>query len=153
MTEMTWTGFPYDENEPHSPDPSTSVLSEKFKEKLFEFNFGIISGYCIDKTKEYMIITDDMILAVNDRENTVAVAFEATTPPDVVAKRMLILKEVEGTETISVMESFVFENNHLVTGDDAVAIAKKRLGREAINEFLKSQVYMDIIQSEKCFNC
>ncbi len=132
---------------------SSTSLSEKFKEKLFEFNFGIISGYCIDKTEEYMIITDDMILAVNDGNNTVAIAFEATTPPDVVAKRMIILKEVEGTESISVMESYVFENNVLVTGNDAIAIAKKRLGREAINEFLKSQVYMDIMQSEKCFNC
>jgi hypothetical protein len=132
---------------------SSTTLSEKFKEKLFEFNFAIISGYCIDKTKEYMIITDDMILAVNDEDKTVSIAFEATTPPDTVAKRMMILSEVEGTKGLSVMESFVFENNNLVTGDDATMIAKKRLGREVINEFLKSQVYMDIIQSEKCFNC
>lgn len=132
---------------------SSSSLSEKYKEKLFEFNFGIISGYCIDKTKEYMIITDDMILAVNDGDKTVSVAFEATTKPDTVAKRMMILSEVEGTKGLSVMESFVFENNQLVTGDEALKIAHKRLGREIINEFLKNQVYAEIIQSEKCFEC
>ena len=132
---------------------NSSNLSEKFKEKLFEFNFGIISGYSIDKTKEYMIITDDMILAVNDQDNTVSIAFEATTQPDIVAKRMIILSEVEGTHNMSIMESFVFEKNQLVTGEDATIIAKKRLGRDVVNEFLKSQVYTEIIQSEKCFNC
>lgn len=131
----------------------SNSLAKKFQEKLFEFNFEIVSSYKIDKTNESMIITDDMILAVNEDTNNVAIAFEATTKPDVVAKRIVILSEVEGPSGVCIMDSYVFENNQLVTGDKALQIAYKRLGREAINEFLKTQVYNGIINSEKCFEC
>lgn len=130
-----------------------SEISDLIKEKLFEFNFGIISSYKIDKTDDLMIITDDMIIAVNDKTKTTAISFEATTRPDVVAKRMLILKEVEQASDICVMESYVFENNKLVTGDEALKIAHSRLGREAINDFMKKQIYNEIIKTEKCGEC
>lgn len=128
-------------------------ISELIKEKLFEFNFSIVSSYKIDNSDDLMIITDDMIIAVNDKTKTTAIAFEATTRPDVAAKRMLILKEVEEASQICIMESYIFENNQLVTGDKAIEIANQRLGREAINEFMKKQVYNEIIRTEKCFEC
>jgi hypothetical protein len=148
MTEMTWTGFPYDPE----VDREKS-LSERVKEKLYEFNFSIISNYKIDGTEDNMIITDDMIIAVNDKTRTTAISFEATTRPDIAAKRMLILGEIKTFSEMVVMESYVFENNQLVTGQKAIDIAHKRMGREVINDFVKKQVYFDIMKSEKCFDC
>jgi hypothetical protein len=130
-----------------------SELSELVKQKLYEFNFSIISSYKIDDSDDCMIITDDMIVAVNDKKKTTAIAFEATTRPDIAAKRMLMLGEIQDFSEVVVMESYVFENNQLVTGQKAIEIAHKRMGREVVNEFVKKQVYFDIMKTEKCFDC
>jgi hypothetical protein len=128
-------------------------LVQKCQEKLFDYNRGIKASYKVEETNEFMIITDEMIIAVDENKSLVSCAFEATTKPDLVAKLTLLLAEIEDIKQVAVMESYVFENDHLVVGEQAFEIARRRLGNEVINEFVKKQVYNDIIKTEKCGEC
>jgi hypothetical protein len=125
------------------------------KNKLDEYGYEI---YHVAETKnedEICIMTESMMLFVNDKDKSITISFEYTLEPENVARNMMVLNEVDDIEFVYVSESFVFdpETKKYVVGNEAKKIAYKRAQVKIMKEFTKDQVYSHILATQRCHEC
>jgi uncharacterized ubiquitin-like protein YukD len=122
-------------------------MISKIEGKLLQYGFEIYEQHPPDENGTYIILTKDMILFLY-ADYDLGVSFQATTKPDVVARDILILKEIEGLKQIRVMESFIFnDKKQLVHGDEAFDLIKKSIENGAIKELNQQLKYSSLLTS------
>jgi len=128
---------------------------KKVLEKLSEYGFGLISKYETED-QGYCFMTNDMIIFLDEDDNSLAVTFQADSKPEDAATRILILNEIEDISEISVMESFIYDkDNKFISGSKAHDIVKDGIIMEAFTKLAQQQTYIEILKDKniECFEC
>ena len=126
-------------------------LVDKLEQKLDEYNIEIFDKYEVDG--EYTIIAENMLLFVHDKDS-VGIAFQVSTRPEVVASHMAILYEIKEIRKLSLMESFAMtKDQKLVSGDEAYELLNKTIEHNILQEFETEKYYKMLLLSTKGYNC
>ena len=120
--------------------------------KFEEYGMNLYTDYPTEKN-EHCFMVDNMIVYLDQEDNTVAVSFHASAKPEDVAQNLLILKEID-VDDIYIMDSFIYDlNNRFISGEDAHKLVKRTIETEAVNDFTKRQTYTEYLVKAKCFDC
>lgn len=120
--------------------------------KFEEYGMNLYTDYPTEKN-EHCFMVDNMIVYLDQEDNTVAVSFHASAKPEEVAQNLLILKEIEVND-IYIMDSFIYDlNNRFISGDDAHELVKRTIETEAVKDFTKRQAYTEYLVKANCFDC
>lgn len=126
-------------------------LSKQVAGKLDEYGIEIFKHHAVDD--EYVYYAENMIVFVNEEENSIAITFQATTKPERSATLALILNQLKKVPII-VMEPFIFnEKNEFISGEKAYRLIAKADHTKLINEYNKQQNYSNMLEHEKCHEC
>lgn len=125
------------------------------KNKLDEYGYDIYHISETSNDNEICIMTESMMVFVDDKEKSITLSFEYTLEPEKVAQNMMILNEIEDIEYVYVSESFVFDpkTKKYVVGNEAKKIAYERAQAKIMREFTKDQVYSHILATQRCHEC
>jgi len=125
------------------------ILLKKFN----EYGLNVFTDYPTEKN-EHCFMVDNMIVYLDEEDNSIAVSFHASSKPEEVANNLLILNELKEIKEIHVMDSFVYDmNDRFLSGEDAHNLVKKSIETNAITDFAKRQTYTEILVKSKCFKC
>jgi len=111
-------------------------------EKLREYGIQVFDHYKVKNENEYMIMAEQMIVALRPEENKMKVAFHVSTPPDVAGNYTLILKEL--SLPLEMMEVFTYTGKKFLSGKEAVDLAEKAKKREIISAFVQEQMLLSL---------
>ena len=121
------------------------------RDKVEEYGIQIYNDYSIENN-EYVFFIEDAVIFVNEKDKSIGVSFHAATKPDKTAKIVLILNEMK--IQIHIMDSFVFDkDNKYLSGDKAFELIDIARQEKIIEEFMKNQVYQQILLSSECHEC
>ena len=127
------------------------MLVEKIEQKLDEYDIEIFDKYEVEN--EYTLIVEDMILFVNGKDS-ISVAFQVSTKPEVVASNMGILYEIKEIKKLAIMESFVItKGQEFVSGEEAYNLFNKTIEHKIIRDFETEKYYKMVLLSSKGYQC
>jgi len=106
--------------------------------KLEKYGIPIFSHYEA-VSDEYVILADKLILIYTYEFKDLRVSFHVSSQPNYVASIMLILKEIKELTDVLVMESFIYRNDELVSGEEAHELYSDLLSESIIEEYIKEQ--------------
>jgi len=116
-------------------------------------------GILINKTmaledNQQAIYTEDMILFINEKDNTIGLSFFAPTIPERSSNLTLMLVENIKKSNIYILESFVFnEKKEYIAGVEAFKILKDVQTNQIINNFTRDQSYQYILENHDLYEC
>lgn len=126
-------------------------LTQLVFKKLSEYDYQIYKEF--EEEKHDIIFTEDMVIYVFP-ENTIGISFQATAKADTVANNVMILNEIPEVMDIEIMESFIYNTkNEVVQGDAAYDLVEQSLKQSAINEYVRQQVYKNLLEEVECHSC
>jgi len=125
---------------PKSKEERVHELVEVFSGNGFPV---LTSGYEEDDNNQFWLITPDIQVTFLINENDVVLAFRATTKPDVAAKIVLILSNLNYNVYIS--DVFYISSNGFYVGDEAYKAAEEDQIRIIMNEVNKQLMYLQIL--------
>ena len=115
----------------------------------------LTSGYEEGSNNQFWLITPDAQVTYLIDENDVIISFKATIKPDVAAKIVLILSNLNYNVYISDV-FYVSPNNGFYIGDKAYETAKKDQVEAILSEVNKQLIYSQILAAtpiSKTFCC
>lgn len=121
-------------------------LIKTVKEKLQQYGMKIYDHYDIEGTDdEHVFLVEDMIIFVRKYEKSASIAYQATTRPDIAAKNLLVISEVESIQHLDIMDSFIYnEENELVSGDEAYDLVDEAKKQSAVVDYIQEQTMQKI---------
>jgi len=124
-------------------------------DKLKEYGYEIYNISPTSNEKEICIMTESMMVFVNDNDESITISFEYTLDPEKVAQNMMILNEVQEVKIVYIAESYIFdpEQKKYIIGQKAKEIANKIATEKMLREYTKDQVYSHILATQKCHEC
>lgn len=126
---------------------------DNVRSKLYEYGIEIFSEYHMED-EEYCFQNEKMMVFVNEKESSICVSFMADMRPEESSNYLLIINEIEKIKRIDVTESYTFDqDNQFITGEEAFDFVKKNIISEVVAEYSKHQLYDNILNTSKCFNC
>jgi len=126
-------------------------IIDRVRSKMEQYGLEIYNDYQASND-EYVFYVEDMIVFINKKDKSIGVSFQASTRPDRAANMTLILRELN--IDIDVMEPFIFDrNNKCLTGEKAFDLISKSKQSETIQNFVKDQMYRELLMSTKCHEC
>lgn len=129
--------------------PEVKKVANKFK----EYGMKLFTDYPVEKN-EHCFMVDNMIVYLDQIDDTLAVSFHASAKPEEVANNMMILNEIDGLNDIFVMESFVYDlNDKFLSGEDAHSLVRRSIQNEALKKFATRQTYIEVLTKAKCHEC
>ena len=127
-------------------------IVEKIIDKIEEYNIGLLTEYEVEGG--HCFVTPGMIIFSSNKNNDLSIAFQADQKPEDVAINLLCIQEIEEIEDINIMESFIHDNNrNYISGKAAHDLLKKDLINYAVREIAKRQAYLELLETEDCFEC
>jgi hypothetical protein len=128
-------------------------LCSKVIKKMDEYGIKIFHDYEIKGEDEKVFYVEDMILFVNDKENSIGISMQATTKPDRAATLAIIVCEIK-CKHVHVMESFIFNHkNEFISGEKAYNLVNQSNKLKAIEEANKQAQYAKLLERAKCHEC
>lgn len=130
-------------------------MTDKYSviKKFEEYGMNVFADYPTEKN-EHCFMVENMIVYLDQEDNTLAVSFHASAKPEEVGQNLQILNEIEGLDDIQVMESFIYDmNDRFLSGSDAHELVKKTIETEAVKQFAKRQAYTEFLVKAKCYDC
>lgn len=129
------------------------VTIDDIIDKLAEYGMALYTDYPT-KDQGHCFITKDMILFLDEEDDSLAITFQADSKPESVASNLLILHEINKLSDISVMESFIYDNNNnFISGSEAHEIVKGNIIQDAFKKVAEQQMYIAILQNAQCSEC
>lgn len=119
-------------------------------DKLKSYNIPI---YKKDKSEngDYIIFSEEMIIFID--EVNVSISFQAITKPSDAARYALILREIPDIQ-ILIMEVFIYTTDKkFVCGDEAYQVVRDSIKQNAMKEYATQEVYTQILETTKGFEC
>ena len=99
-------------------------------------------------------MTKEMIVFLDQDDDSLAITFQADSKPEDVATNLMILNEIENVTDIAIMESFIYDKqNKFISGNEAHEIVKASLIEDAFRKVATHQAYNQILMNVKCFDC
>ena len=124
------------------------------EQKLAEYGMIVLNDYPIDDETQYVFILESMILFLVFNDRSLAISFHAGLKPEDAAQNLLILEEIKSLSKIDILDSFFINNkNKIVSGEAAFELLEKNNKAKILVDHLRSEQYMRILQSSKCFDC
>ena len=128
-------------------------LTEKVTQKLDEYGIDIYNEYQIDGEEDYVFYAENMIVFVNDSENSISVTFKVTTKPERAATLALILNQIKES-SMHIMEPFIFnDKNEFLSGEEAYKLLNTFNKSRFVEEVNRQQLYADILDKAECYEC
>jgi hypothetical protein len=128
-----------------------SKLSKSVSKKLAEYGYKIFKEF--EEDKYDIIFAENMVVYVF-RENTLGVSFQATAKADLAATNVMILNEIPEVMDIEIMDSFIYNTKHeVVQGDAAYELIEENIKQAAINEYVRKQIYKNMLEDVECYDC
>ncbi len=129
-------------------------ISSDVEKKLAEYGMVVLNDYPMDDEKQHTFILDHMILFLTFGDKSLAISFHAGMKPEEAAQNLLILEEIKSISKIDVLDSFIINNrNKVVSGEAAFELLEKSNKSKILVEHMRSEEYVRILQSSKCFDC
>lgn len=129
------------------------VTIEDVIDKLTEYGMALYSDYPTED-QGHCFITKDMILFLDEEDDSLAITFQADTKPEDVASNVLALNELKKVSDISIMESFIYDKeNKFISGNEAHELVKNTIVETAFQKIAKQQAYSALLQNVQCFEC
>lgn len=129
-------------------------ISSDVEKKLAEYGMIVLNDYPMDDEKQHTFILEYMILFLTFDDKSLAISFHAGMKPEVAAQNLLILEEIKSISKIDILDSFIINNrNKVVSGEAAFELLEKSNRSKILVEHLRSEEYIRILQSAKCFDC
>jgi len=129
------------------------VTVDDIVEKLTEYGMALYTDYPT-QDQGHCFITKNMIIFLDEDDNSLSITFQADSKPEDVASNLLILNEIDQLSDISVMESFIYDkNNNFISGNEAHEIVKNSIVETAYQKIVKQQAYLTLLHNSKCFEC
>jgi len=126
---------------------------ENILKKLDEYGFELYNQYSDENNNHYFMI-DNMVLCYDEIDETLSIAFKASTKPETVANNTLILKEINGIKDIEIMESFIYKGKEVLSGNEAHKYVEKVHGNKEIGKYINKQNQIQILLHSKIYgNC
>jgi hypothetical protein len=120
--------------------------------KFEEYGMNVYTDYPTEKN-EHCFMVENMIVYLDQKDDTIAVSFHASAKPEEVAQNLLILKELEVND-VYIMDSFVYDlNDKFLSGEKAHELVKRTIETQAIKDFTIKQAYTEYLVTAKCFDC
>lgn len=125
------------------------------KDKLNEYGYEIYNISPTPNDKEICIMTESMMIFVNENDESITISFEYTLDPEKVAQNMMVLNEVEEVKVVYIAESYIFdpEQKKYIVGQEAKNVANKLATQNLMREYTKDQVYSHILATHKGHEC
>lgn len=131
----------------------TELFKDKVAEKIREYNLALLTDYPTED-KGHCFITTGMIIFADNEDESISISFQADQKPEDVAMNTLILTEVEEAQDIFILDSFIYNiKNEYISGEDAHSLVKESIIAQAFQRVAKQQIYSEILDSSKCFEC
>jgi hypothetical protein len=129
-----------------------STIVKDVNKKLKQYNIVVYNKYKIDEDNEYIYYTNDMILFVNENEESIGIAFQATTKPERSATLALILKQTG--YSILIMDPFILSNKReIVSGEEAYELIEQTRNEKIMEKVNKEHLYTKILENSNCYEC
>jgi len=120
--------------------------------KFEEYGMNVFTNYKTEKN-EHCFMVENMIIYLDQDDDTLAVSFHASAKPEEVAQNLLILKELEVND-VYIMDSFVYDlNDKFISGEAAHELVKRSIEVEAVKDFTTKQAYTEYLVKAKCYDC
>ena len=125
------------------------------RDKLNEYGYEIYHIAETRNEKETCIMTESMMVFVNEKDHSITLSFEYTLDPEKVAQNMMIINEVEDIELVYISESYIFdpEQKKYIVGNEAKEIANRIATQNFMRSYTRDQVYSHILATQKCHEC
>lgn len=125
------------------------------EKKLNEYGYEIYQTFETSNDKEFCIMTDDIMIFVDENEKSLSLSFECTSKPVDVAQSIMMLNEIDKIDHIYIIESYIFNHSckEYVVGEEAEKIADKLMQAKILNAYTRDQLYSHILATHKCHEC
>ena len=121
--------------------------------KLTEYGMALYTDYPT-QDQGHCFITKEMIIFLDEDDDSLAITFQADSKPEDVASNVLILNEIDRVTDISIMESFIYDkDNKFISGNDAHELVNNTIIETAFQKIAKQQAYFAILQNAECYEC
>lgn len=128
-------------------------LTKQVTQKLDEFGLYILDEHALESESDYVFYLEEMIVFINEADNSISVTFKATTRPERSATLALILNQIKEVD-MHVMEPFMFNSkNEFLSGEKAYEEIKSFYSERFSQELQKQQFYSDILERADCHEC
>jgi len=123
--------------------------------KLNEYGYEIYQTFETSNDKEFCIMTDDIMIFVDENEKSLSLSFECTSKPVDVAQSIMLLNEIEEIDYIYITESYIFDRNckNYVVGEEAEKVADELMQNKILSAYTRDQLYAHILATQKCHEC
>lgn len=126
-------------------------LTRLVSKKLSEYDYQIYKEF--EEDEHDIIFTEDMVVYIFP-ENTLGISFQATAKADIVANNVMILNEIPEVMDIEIMDSFIYNTkNEVIQGNEAYELVENSIRQEAINEYVRQQIYKNLLEDVECHSC
>ena len=125
------------------------------KNKLIEYGYEIYNLTKTSNKKEFCLMTDSLIIFINEKEDSLTLSFECNLEPEKVGQSIMILNEIYSIKSIYISESYIFDedNKKYIVGDDAKDLAFNRTRTEMLRQITQEQLYCNMLLTHKCHEC
>lgn len=128
--------------------------------KLIKKTVKVLESYGITinelqnlKDNQQAIYTKDMIIFVNENDQSIGISFFASTKPEHTANLTLALNTIKSSK-LYIMESFVFnEDDEYISGNEAFKLLKDSHENNTMQKFTRNQHYEYMLDNHKGFEC
>jgi hypothetical protein len=132
-----------------------SDFCKAVEHKLNEYGYEIYKTFETSNDKEFCIMTDDIMIFVDENEKSISLSFECTSKPVEVAQSIMMLNEINEIDYIYITESYIFDHSckEYVVGEEAEEVADKMIQAKILNDYAKDQLFSHILATQKCHEC
>ena len=129
------------------------VSVDSVVDKLTEYGMALYTDYPT-KDQGHCFMVRDMIIFLDEEDDSLAITFQADAKPEDVASNLMILHEIDKVSEISIMESFIYDkDNNFISGSEAHNVVRSSLIEDAFKKVATHQAYNEILLYSDCYKC
>lgn len=130
------------------------TIVEEILTKLEENDVKVFKHFLLeDQKNEHLIMAKDMILYYDIDKNVLNVSFHVETKPEDAAINILCLKKIKDIKRIFIMDSHIYKDNFLISGEQAYNIHQQNYTEKILDYFLKTEDEIQELINAKGYRC
>jgi len=130
-------------------------ICQLVKNKLEQYGYEVSQLRQTSNFKEFCIMSNSMIIFVNEEDKSLTLSFECNLEPQKVGQRMTILNDIKEINSVFITESHMFDsiNKNYTIGKEAKELDLKMKIYMLMKEITEQQVYREVLMTQKCHEC
>ena len=123
-------------------------LIEKIKSEILKHKIKPINDYEVDDY--HYIMYEFMIITYSETNNTIDLAFNVSTRPDLSAFFTMLLTKIHNFSNINIMEVYSEdEEGKISTGETCIKDHQEKLKTKIVNEFVTEQLQTHYLKTSQ----